>query len=105
MKEKNEIFNSLFEKVIEIVSSESSTNDKLISICELLTKNIPYYNWVGFYLVDKSKNRQLILGPFVGEPTEHVIIPFGKGICGQAVEKKSNNYSARCIKRDKLPIV
>ncbi|MGB9621132.1 MAG: hypothetical protein ACPL4C_01670 [Brevinematia bacterium] len=48
MKEKNEIFNSLFEKVIEIVSSESSTNDKLISICELLTKNIPYYNWVGF---------------------------------------------------------
>ena len=26
----------------------------------------------------------VLLGPFVGAPTEHVRIPFGKGICGQA---------------------
>jgi L-methionine (R)-S-oxide reductase len=48
---------------------------------------VPYYDWVGFYCVDSSKN-ELVLGPFVGEPTEHVCIPFGKGLCGQAAERK-----------------
>ena len=27
---------------------------------------------------------ELVLGPYVGAETEHVRIPFGKGICGQA---------------------
>ena len=29
-----------------------------------------------------------MLSPYVGEPTEHTRIPFGKGICGQAAERK-----------------
>ena len=30
----------------------------------------------------------LDLGPFSGEATEHRLIPFGKGICGQAAESR-----------------
>lgn len=30
------------------------------------------------------------LGPYVGEPTDHVIIPFGKGICGQVAVSNKN---------------
>ena len=30
----------------------------------------------------------MILGKYVGEPTEHKIIPFGKGICGQSAKSK-----------------
>jgi len=54
----------------------------------LLVENVPHYDWVGFYLVDKAK-KELVLGPFVGEPTEHVRIPFGRGICGQAAERRT----------------
>lgn len=57
-------------------------------ICRICTNNIPYYNWFGFYLVDKYEKDLLNLGPFIGEPTEHTKIPFGKGICGQAADKK-----------------
>jgi GAF domain-containing protein len=39
-------------------------------------------------LVDKDRPRELVLGPFEGEPTEHVRIAFGKGICGQAASVK-----------------
>ena len=41
---------------------------------------------VGFYLVDPHTSRELVLGPFAGEPTEHTRIAFGEGICGQAAD-------------------
>jgi len=34
--------------------------------------------------VVKSAN----LGPYIGKPTEHTKIPFGRGICGQAADRK-----------------
>ena len=39
-------------------------------------------------LVDRENKRELVLGPYVGAPTGHVRIPFGKGVCGQAAERK-----------------
>jgi GAF domain-containing protein len=72
--------------VQEIVDSASDRETKLQRICELLHREVDYYDWVGFYLADGA-TRELVLGPFVGEPTEHMRIPFGKGICGQAAER------------------
>lgn len=69
-------------KVKEIMQSNSLLDDKLLQICELLDKNLEYYNWTGFYFKNGTKN-ELKLGPYVGAHTDHVIIPFGKGICGQ----------------------
>jgi L-methionine (R)-S-oxide reductase len=85
---KGQIFNYLLDKVREIVEELSPTNAKLLAICKLLMGSVPHYDWVGFYLVHPSRKRELVLGPFVGEPTEHVRIPFGKGICGQAAETR-----------------
>lgn len=53
-------------------------------LCQLLATRVPHYAWVGFYWVAPDAERTLMLGPYVGEPTEHTRIPFGKGICGQA---------------------
>ncbi|WP_027376313.1 GAF domain-containing protein [Kaistella palustris] len=59
--------------------------DKLQKICHLLDQEIPYFNWTGFYFKNGDKN-ELILGPYVGAETDHTVIPFGKGICGQVAE-------------------
>ncbi|KPM32642.1 Putative GAF sensor protein [Croceitalea dokdonensis DOKDO 023] len=58
-------------------------------ICNLLKKEVSYYDWVGFYFKNGDK-RELKLGPYAGEPTDHTIIPFGKGICGQVAESNQN---------------
>ncbi|WP_312824568.1 GAF domain-containing protein [Epilithonimonas sp.] len=63
-------------------SPEHDTNAKLLKICQVLDKEISYYNWTGFYFKNGDKD-ELVLGPYVGAVTDHVIIPFGKGICGQ----------------------
>ncbi|KAB1068798.1 GAF domain-containing protein [Tamlana haliotis] len=84
------IFEQLKPQIEAIVSNNIKTVDeRLYSVCELLEKEIEYYNWVGFYFSD-AKKEVLHLGPYVGEATDHTVIPFGKGICGQVAVSNSN---------------
>ena len=86
MMDRNELFGFLTKNASELLESKLNRNDALKAICKLLKNSVSYYDWVGFYIVDKKRPKELLLGPFEGEPTEHVRIPFGKGICGQAAE-------------------
>ena len=63
-------------------SPKMMVEEKLQKICLLLDQEISYYNWTGFYFKNGDKN-ELKLGPYVGAETDHTIIPYGKGICGQ----------------------
>ncbi len=72
-----------------IAENTLSVEEKLFAICELLESNVPHYNWVGFYFRNGDKE-ELKLGPYVGAPTDHTIIPFGKGICGQVAVSNQN---------------
>lgn len=83
-------FEALKVEVETIVSNKTHTVDeRLLSICKLLENQIDYYNWVGFYFKNGNKN-ELKLGPYIGAPTDHTIIPFGKGICGQVAVSNEN---------------
>jgi GAF domain-containing protein len=83
--EKNEkLFSVLSNKIKVMIGGPGTCQEKMQGVCDLMKNGLPGYDWVGFYLVDKERPRELILGPFSGEPTEHTRIPFGKGICGQA---------------------
>lgn len=82
-------FDSLKTSVKSIISSNNSRNEKLLEVCQLLNTTISYYNWVGFYFAN-HENKTLHLGPYVGAETDHTVIPFGKGICGQVAESNQN---------------
>lgn len=82
--------NDLKPQVDRIIAASSTTADeKLTAICELLQTNVAYYDWVGFYFKNGNKE-ELKLRSFAGEPTDHTIIPFGKGICGQVAVSNEN---------------
>ena len=84
------IFEALKPKVTEITSNSTiSREEKLLKICELLSDSIDYYNWVGFYFAN-HETKTLHLGPYVGAETDHTVIPFGKGICGQVAVSNAN---------------
>ncbi len=81
---------TLQPKVLSIITDDSKTVDtRLGEICELLRSKVPYYDWVGFYFKNGDKE-ELKLGPYAGAPTDHTIIPFGKGICGQVAVSNQN---------------
>lgn len=83
-------FSALKIKTLALLSqNEISAEKRLEEICGLLKSSVPYYNWVGFYFKNGDK-KELKLRAFAGEPTEHTIIPFGKGICGQTAVSGKN---------------
>ena len=83
-------FDSLRHKVKTILANESeSAPQRMTEVCELLQTSIGYYDWVGFYFANEAE-RTLHLEAFAGEPTDHTVIPFGKGICGQVAVSNEN---------------
>ena len=79
----------LKNNILTIINTSNSKEDKLQAICDFLKQEIQYYDWVGFYFKNGDKD-ELKLAQFAGEPTEHTIIPFGKGICGQVAVSNEN---------------
>jgi GAF domain-containing protein len=72
-------FSDLLKEASAILALKKNA---LMAICELLKTKVDYYNWVGFYFMNDS-TQELQIGPYAGLKTEHTIITYGKGICGQ----------------------
>lgn len=73
-------FSGIYQQINQLVNE--NPDNLLYRICELLKQEVYHYDWVGFYILDQEKD-ELVLGPFVGKPTQHTHIAVGKGICGQ----------------------
>lgn len=83
-------FSDLKNKISPLLEAQDvATFEKLTNVCEVLRSNISYYNWVGFYFANHEA-QTLHLRAFAGEPTDHTVIPFGKGICGQVAVSNEN---------------
>ncbi len=78
-----------FQEILNEIERSSTTSDDVLTLQEftvrLIATRLPYYNWVGFYMLDPNDANVLVLGPFHGAPTDHVRIPVTEGICGAAV--------------------
>ncbi|MEH6682162.1 MAG: GAF domain-containing protein [Sediminicola sp.] len=84
------MFKKLEPLIISIIKNvDTAVDGRLQQICELLKENVAHYDWVGFYFRNGDRE-ELKLGPYAGNPTDHTIIPFGKGICGQVAVSNKN---------------
>jgi len=81
-------FSIILQEFEALFTNGTERNDILLQTCKLLKDNIYHYDWVGFYILDQE-SQQLILGPYVGEPTDHIVIPVGRGVCGQVAKNKA----------------
>ncbi|MCK0200466.1 GAF domain-containing protein [Ornithobacterium rhinotracheale] len=72
----------LKKRIDTIFEANQELDSTLQKICKLLYDEVKHFNWVGFYFKNGDK-QELKLGSYEGAPTEHTIIPYGKGICGQ----------------------
>jgi GAF domain-containing protein len=88
--ERQRLFDALLKEVRGIVDGPGTADEKLRAVCVLLAARVAHYNWVGFYVADPAKKEELQIGPFVGEPTDHVRIPFARGVCGRAAALKKS---------------
>ena len=83
-------FENLKPQVSAIITNQDlAVNDRMTAICTLLQSEIDYYDWVGFYFANHEE-RTLHLKAYAGAETDHTVIPFGKGICGQVAVSNEN---------------
>ncbi|NLN19230.1 MAG: GAF domain-containing protein [Firmicutes bacterium] len=82
---KQTFYERLQEQLEELISAETDWLANLANAAALLYHELTDVNWVGFYLL---QGKELVLGPFQGRPA-CVRIPLGKGVCGNAAQKRS----------------
>jgi GAF domain-containing protein len=75
---------SLLSRLRELSATVPSLDALQKAMVMVIARELPHYNWTGFYMLDPADPQTLILGAFVGEPTPHVRIPVNEGICGAA---------------------
>jgi L-methionine (R)-S-oxide reductase len=76
----------LLTAIRSAIASAPNPDAAMTQAVRLLKDAIPYYTWVGIYLLDGN---ELVLGPFLGKPSPHTRIPLGRGICGAAAAEKA----------------
>ena len=76
---------TLTDDVVAAIASAVDGAAAMTTAVSLLKSRVPYYSWVGIYLLEGD---ELVLGPFLGKPSPHTRIPLNRGICGAAASQK-----------------
>ena len=90
-KEKVEAYEQAIQAIDANLAGETDSILKMVTINCLLKTYLPYYYWVGFYLV---KNGKLMVGPYQGT-LGCLHIDFSKGVCGKAARTKETQIVAQ----------
>lgn len=83
------MYKPLLEHIALYLNQNPNSHEALEWVCTEIQQKLATYDWVGFYF-HKPEKKELHLKAFAGKPTDHTIIPFGKGICGQVALSNQN---------------
>lgn len=91
-------FKELLEDFEGLARSSGSVESLMEGIAHRLHEGMARYNWVGFYLMEDSAPKALVLGPHAGSFTPKQRIPLDQGLCGAAATARKtvvvNNVAA-----------
>jgi len=83
---KIEVYNDVARQIAAVIEGETSVTARYATAACLLNEAFDYFFWTGFYVVDRLKPNELVVGPYQGT-LGCLRIPFGKGVCGACAEK------------------
>lgn len=88
--EKKEAYEQAIQAINANLTGEDNLILKMVTINSLLKTFLPYYYWVGFYIVDGGK---LKVGPYQGT-LGCLSIDFSRGVCGKAARAQQTQIVA-----------
>jgi len=83
-EEKVEAYEAAIKGIDASIKKDDHRIMKMATINSILKTYIPYYYWVGFYIV---RNGRLEIGPYQGT-LGCLYIDFDKGVCGKAAREQ-----------------
>jgi len=76
------------QEIAAVLAGEPDLTARMATVSAMLAERFaPRFFWTGFYVVDPSKDRELVVGPYQGTPG-CLRIAFGRGVCGTAAAER-----------------
>jgi len=86
--DKAERYAALRAEIAAVIVGEPNVTARYATAASLLAQAFAdRFFWTGFYLVDETKQTELVVGPYQGT-LGCLRIPFGKGVCGAAAANR-----------------
>jgi len=76
---------NVLKEILTIIDRSKDRDETLKRCLKILKSRFKKYEWIGIYI---RNGDNLVLGPYMGKPTEHTVIPISEGICGSAVREQ-----------------
>ena len=71
------------EEIASVLDGEPNVTARMATVASMLANSFDSYFWTGFYVVDPTKERELVVGPYQGT-LGCLRIAYGRGVCGAA---------------------
>lgn len=86
-EQKIKLYAQAKAEIDAVIDGETSMIARYATAACILSETFEAFFWTGFYLVDKHKPTELVVGPYQGT-LGCLRIPFGKGVCGASASRK-----------------
>jgi GAF domain-containing protein len=81
--DKVSAYAQLGAEIAAVLEGEPDRTARMATVASMLRQTFEHFFWVGFYVVDPAKPRELVVGPYQGT-LGCLRIAFGRGVCGTA---------------------
>lgn len=71
------------QEIASVLDGEPNLTARMATVTSMLANSFDHYFWTGFYVVDETRERELVVGPYQGT-LGCLRIAFGRGVCGAA---------------------
>lgn len=85
--DKAERYAEVEAEILAVLDGETNLTAKMATVASMLSDAFEAFFWTGFYVVDPSKENELVVGPYQGT-LGCLRIPFARGVCGAAAREQ-----------------
>ncbi len=84
---KADRYGVLLGEIAAVLEGETNRVARMATVASLLAASFDTFFWTGFYVVDRDKPDELVVGPYQGT-LGCLRIAFGRGVCGLAAAER-----------------
>jgi L-methionine (R)-S-oxide reductase len=80
-------YRELASEIAAVLDGEPDLTARMATVSSMLRAAFAHFFWVGFYVVDRTRSDELVVGPYQGT-LGCLRIAFSRGVCGAAARER-----------------
>lgn len=85
--DKTERYAEVEAEILAVLDGEPDRVARMATVSSMLADAFEDFFWTGFYVVDPTREAELVVGPYQGT-LGCLRIPYGRGVCGAAARER-----------------